>query len=110
MSEKLRVFRTLDPKDTTANMRAQLEVLDMARAKIEAGQVASLGILMCAKDPDVSGGTAGTSSRFLVSLSHLDIIDDVYHSTIRQLEQQYGVTVNQLRATRARSKAEAGGT
>lgn len=105
MSDKLKVFRTITAADAAAHMRAQIEVLDMVRAKIEAGEVASLGILMCARDPEVSGGPAPTSSRFLVAATHLDIIDDVYHSTMRQLEQQYGITVNQLRAERAASKA-----
>jgi len=101
---KLDVFRTLPRGDAAAHMRAQLEILDMVRAKIEKGEVASLGILMCAKDPEVDGGPAPTSSRFLVAANHLDIIDEVYHNTMRQLERQYGVTVDQLRLSRMRAQ------
>lgn len=106
MNRPLDIFRTLPPRDEAAIKEAQLQILDMVRVKIEAGEVASLAFLMCAKDPAVSGGPAPTSSRFLVSAHHLDIIDDVYHDTIEKLEKQYGITRNELRMQRARSADE----
>ena len=98
-----KTYQRIEVDNPDAIRQAQINVLDMVRAKIEAGQVASLALLMVAKDPEVPGDPAYTGSRFLVQAAHLDLIEDVYNEMMRALIKQYcGITPDQLRADRAR--------
>ena len=100
----MEIFQTIRVDDLDKLRTSQYAILDMVRAKIEAGQVASLALLMVAKDPVVSGEATYTGSRFLVHPTHLDIIDDVYHEMMCSLVKQYKITPDQLRKDRNRSK------
>lgn len=100
----LKIFQSVRADDLDKLRTSQYAILDMVRAKIEAGQVASLALLMVAKDPAVSGGEAYTGSRFLVHPTHLDLIDNAYHEMMRSLVKHYKITPDQLRKDRNRNK------
>jgi hypothetical protein len=101
-NKNLNIFKTLSQKDKEGHKQSLLEILEMVRARLEAGDVDSLCIIMIGKDPLVSGGEGYTGSRFLLKPQHMDLVDDVYTQTMRQLEEQYHVTVEGLRKDRAR--------
>lgn len=102
MSNPTQIYQRITPGDAASMRASQEAILDMVRAKIEAGSVESLALLMVAKDPQVSGGEAYTGSRFLVSAAHLDLVEDVFHEMMTALVNLYKVTPDQLRAERAR--------
>lgn len=102
VNEPSHIFNRLNPQDPAQIKAAQLQVLDMVRAKIEEGQVASLLFVMVAADPARSGEKAYTGSRFIVESVHLDLVEDGFREAMAALEKQYGVTVKELRASRAR--------
>lgn len=101
MSDPVHIFQTLQQSDPEAQRKALSNIVDMVIAKIEAGQVDSIAIMMVAKDPAVNGGEAYTGSRFLVKPQHLDLLDDTYRQMMAALEKNYGVTVEGLRRDRA---------
>lgn len=99
--ETLKHYSRIQPGDDQKMREARLAILDMVRAKIEAGEVESLAVLIVAKDPLVSGGNAYTGSRFLVKPAHLDLIEDVFHQMMGELAKAYGVTAAEIREERA---------
>lgn len=106
MNERpVEIYQQFAVDDAEKLKASQLAILNMVRAKIEEGQVASMAFLLVAKDPAVSGDRAYTGSRFLVQAAHLDLVDDVYRQMMAALQKQYGVTPDELRADRNRKKA-----
>lgn len=106
-SRPLHIFSKISPGEKGAIRTRQLQILDMVRVKIEEGEVASLALLMVAKDPEVSGGKAYTGSRFLVHATHLDILENVFKEMMAALVKEYGVTPDELRADREKRKTGA---
>lgn len=100
MSESLKIFQRVDLKDTQRQRETLLSIVDMVRAKIEEGKVASLVLLMVSKDPAVSGDNAYTGSRFFVHPAHLDLVEDVFTQMMENLIEQYKVTPDELRRLR----------
>lgn len=100
MSDSLRIFQRVDLKDTQRQRETLLAIVDMVRAKIEEGKVASLALLMVSKDPGIAGDNAYTGSRFFVHPAHLDLVEDVYNQMMENLSEQYKVTPEELRRIR----------
>ena len=96
-------FAQIPREDKEILRQRRLDILDMIRAKIEAGEVDSLAILFVGPDPEVSGGIAPNGSRFLVHVTHMDLVDDLYQDMMKRLASMYGYTAEQIRDMRRKS-------
>jgi hypothetical protein len=94
-------YRTIKSDDAESIMAAQLSILDMVKAKIEQGNVASLAVLIVGPDRAESERSYD-GARYLVHPTHLDVIEKLYRQMMDYLVKQYGVTPEQLRADRER--------
>lgn len=99
-------YGTVAPGDKAKHREALEAIVGMIQAKIEAGAVASIAVL-------VVGNEKGTKTqclqRFLVRPDHIDLIDDGYQQMRKYLEERHGKTVAQCRAERQAAIAKAQG-
>lgn len=75
-----------------------LEILEMLKTQIEAGNVESLVVIFCGDKPNDRTSFGG---RHLIRARHMDFLEDAFNGVMQQVTDETGCTAQRMREARA---------